>query len=83
MISVELQSDKRYIETNLPGYLKESISLMEKSWAKLDKGDTDLHWDAAWCNLNADINVAEVDHIISPRQANYLREKYLRMESET
>lgn len=80
--NTELPSDKRYLETNLPEYLMESIEMMEKSWAILDKGEIDPHWDAVWCNLSADINAAEVDQIISSRQANYLREKYLRMENE-
>mgnify|MGYP000435328038 CR=1 FL=1 len=53
-----------------------------KSWAIIDSGSRDPHWDIYWCNLNADINSAEVERIISPEQAWYLREKYLRMERE-
>ena len=36
--------------------------------------------DCDWCELNSDINVAEVGNEISTEQANYLREKYLGME---
>ena len=39
-------------------------------------------WDCDYCNLQSDINSAEVNQIISPEQAWYLREKYLRMERE-
>lgn len=45
-----------------------------------DSGKVDLHWDLYWCELNADINFAEVEQQISTEQAEYLREKYLRME---
>ncbi|MBO4305693.1 MAG: hypothetical protein J5890_00745 [Clostridia bacterium] len=55
---------------------------MEKSWAIEDAGGRDNLWDCTWCNLNADINAAEVEHEISSRQAWYLRRKYLRMVDE-
>ncbi len=72
--------DKSYLECGLPPFLKESIQKMQDSWDILDKGEKYLHWDIWWCNLNADINSCEVEHIISSEQAWYLREKYLRME---
>ena len=74
--------DPSYLECGLPDDLRASINEMQKSWAVVDHGGKDLHWDIYWCNLNADINSAEVEHIISPEQAWYLREKYLRMERE-
>lgn len=40
----------------------------------------DIHWDIYWCELNANINSAEVNGLISSEQAWYLREKYLRMQ---
>ena len=76
-----LPEDNSYLEVDLPDFLKESIAMMEKSWQTLDNGGTDLRWDAYWCNLMADINSSEVDQIISPRQADYLRKKYLRMDN--
>ncbi len=39
-----------------------------------------MHWDIVWCDLNADINSAETEQDITHDQAQYLREKYLRME---
>lgn len=77
-----LPTDKRYMECGLPEYLKVSIENMQKAWAIEDAGGKDYHWDIAWCDLNADINYAEVEQLISSEQAWYLREKYLRMKRE-
>ena len=75
-----LPNDKTYLECGLPKYLQTSINNMKKSWEIIDSGKSDLHWDLYWCELNADINSAEVDKAISSEQAWYLRKKYLRME---
>ena len=72
--------NKEYLECGLPPYLQESIKNMKRSWEMEDSGKRDMHWDIYWCDLNADINSAEVDRLISPEQAWYLRTKYLRME---
>lgn len=71
---------KSHYEEGLPSYLRKSIEAMNTSWALLDSGRQDLHWDLNWCDLNADINYAETEQAISSKQAWYLREKYLRME---
>ena len=55
---------------------------MKQSWEIVDSGKKDLHWDIYWCELNADINSAEVEKLISSEQAWYLRRKYLRMERQ-
>lgn len=75
-----LPLDRSYLECGLPEFLQSSIKTMEKSWAIKDSGAIDTHWDLFWCELNADINSAEVDGLISSEQAWYLREKYLRMQ---
>lgn len=72
--------DKSYLECGLPSYLQSSIKAMVESWKIVDSGEMDLHWDLYWCELNADINCAEVDQEITSEQAWYLRDKYLRME---
>ena len=64
----------------LPPYLKISLENMIKSWEIEDSGQRDLHWDIYWCELNADINAAEVDGLLTYDEAWYLREKYLRMK---
>lgn len=77
-----LPVNKEYLECGLPPYLQTSLQNMIASWAIEDSGQTDYHWDIAWCDLNADINSAEVGQEISSEQAWYLREKYLRMKRE-
>ncbi|MCD8049787.1 MAG: hypothetical protein LUG52_09405 [Clostridia bacterium] len=74
-----LPKDLGYLECALPKYLQISLENMKKSWEIEDRGERDLHWDLYWCELNADINSAEVDNVISKEQAGYLRKKYLRM----
>lgn len=73
---------KDYLECGLPPYLQTSLDNMKKSWEIEDNGGEDLHWDIYWCELNADINSAEVDKIISSEQAWYLRERYLRIRKD-
>ena len=82
MINAEtgLPENKSYLECGLPPYLKKSLENMKMSWEIEDSGKRDMHWDIYWCDLNADINSAEIDRVISSEQAWYLREKYLRME---
>ena len=43
----------------------------------IEKDERPSTWDLDFCELQSDINVAEVDEQISSRQAWYLREKYL------
>lgn len=74
-----LPNEKDYLECGLPVWLKESINEMENVWMQLDQGETNDRWDVYYCSLQTDINVAEVEQIISSEQAWYLREKYLRM----
>lgn len=74
--------DETHFECGLPKYLKESLDNMKQSWKIVDSGKKDLHWDIYWCELNADINSAEVENLISSEQAWYLRRKYLRMERQ-
>lgn len=75
-----LPKDNSYLECGLPEFLQDSIRAMVDAWRKLDSGMEYLHWDCDYCNLQTDINNAEVNQIISTEQAWYLREKYLRME---
>ena len=77
-----LPRDKGYLEKELPTYLRISLYNMLKSWELVDKGKVDLHWDLCWCELNADINSAEVEQQITVEQAAHLRKKYLRMEGD-
>lgn len=75
-----LPKDKSYLECGLPEFLQESIAMMKRAWEKIDAGEKYLHWDGDYCNLQSDINSAEVNQVISEEQAWNLREKYLRIE---
>ena len=75
-----LPKDRFYLECGLPTYLQESINKMKEAWRLLDNGNTYLRWDCDYCELQSDINTAEVNHLITEEQAWYLRETYLRME---
>ena len=77
-----LPEDKTYLEYGLPEYLQISIDNMKKTWKILDSGTRTNTWDLYWCELNADINSAEVDELITHEQADYLRRVYLRMVKE-
>ena len=75
-----MPTDETHFECGLPKNLAESLERMKKSWKIVDSGEKDYHWDICWCELNADINSAEVENLISSEQAWYLRRKYLRIE---
>ena len=77
-----LPEDKTYLEYGLPEYLQISLDNMNKTWKILDSGTRTNTWDLYWCELNADINSAEVDELITHEQADYLRRVYLRMVKE-
>lgn len=75
-----LPKDLSYLECGLPEYLKGSIKKMKEAWRLIDSGEDYLHWDCDFCELQSDINTAEMSRIISEDQAWYLRETYLRMK---
>ena len=81
-VKTGLPKDTSYLEKGLPSYLDKSIGAMQRSWEIEDSGETDIHWDICWNELNADINCAETEQSISREQARYLRCKYLRVENE-
>ena len=67
--------EKTYLELNLPDWLQQSID------AYNDNKESSL-WDCYFCELQSDINVCEVENIITSEQAWYLREKYLGITRE-
>jgi len=75
-----LPQDKSSLECGLPAFLQESLQAMIEAWRKVDSGEKYLRWDCDFCNLQSDINSAEVNQMISTEQAWHLREKYLRIE---
>lgn len=75
-----LPTDPAYLECGLPKFLQTSLDRMKATWERLDAGIKDIRWDCDYCELQSDINVAEVCGLISEEQAWYLRENYLRIE---
>lgn len=68
--------DQSYLEEGLPPFLRESVDKMVLAWKKKES-EGYLEWDCDYCNLQSDINIAEVENLITSEQAWYLREKYL------
>ena len=68
-MAINAVSDDMF-EKGLPDYLEESIRAYES-------GKNSSIWDCLYCELQSDINAAEVEQIITLEQAWYLREKYL------
>lgn len=77
-----LPIDQDYLECGLSANLTEAIEDMKKSWELIDNGGDDLRWDCKYCLLQSEINVAEVEGLITREQAIHLRIKYLRMRRE-
>ena len=72
-----LPIDKSYLESDIPDFLKASIDKMKDATKRVENGENYLHYDCDFCELQSEINVAEVGGDISSEQAWYLREKYL------
>lgn len=77
-----LPVEKSYLEHDLPPFLAESVAAMKAAWEKLERGEKYTMWDCDFCQLQSDINNAEVNLVITPEQAWYLRETYLGIERE-
>ena len=70
-------ADNSYLECNLPVFLADSLSMFKDALKKQENGTTVTLMDCYYCELQSDINSAEVNNIISSEQAWFLREKYL------
>ena len=69
--------DNSYLECNLPVFLADSLSMFKDALEKQQNGAAVTLMDCYYCELQSDINSAEVNNIISSEQAWFLREKYL------
>lgn len=73
-------SDKSYLECGLPVFLQSTLDVYRDAIDKQKSGEDVSLIDCYYCELQSDINSAEVNDIISSEQAWYLREKYLGIE---
>lgn len=72
--------DNSYLERNLPLFLAESLSRYTDAVERQQNGTVVTLIDCYYCELQSDINSAEVNNIISSEQAWFLRKKYLGLE---
>ena len=68
--------DESYLNLNLPALLIEAIKAYEEGLKKLERGERYSLIDCDEDLLRSEINKAEVDDVISSKQAWYLRNKY-------
>lgn len=69
-----------YLECGLPTFLENSLLIYKTAMEKQQNGIVVTLMDCYYCELQSDINSAEINNIISSEQAWYLREKYLGLE---
>lgn len=74
--------DVRYdkIESTLPVSLRESIHAFLKGKEKYESGMGYHEFDMDYCDLQTEINICEVEQMITLEEAWYLRRKYLGLE---
>ena len=79
---MQAADSNNHYETALPKYLKASLDNMKKAIKLKSSGQKYLRYDCDYCELQSDINTAEVSGEITPDQAWYLRSKYLGLVKE-
>ncbi len=79
---MQAADSNNHYEAGLPAYLCVSLNKMKTAIAKIESGEEYLRYDCDYCELQSDINSAEVDGEISSDQAWYLRNKYLGIQTE-
>lgn len=79
---MQAADSNNHYETALPKYLKASLDNMKKAIKLKTSGQKYLRYDCDYCELQSDINTAEVSGEITPDQAWYLRSKYLGLVKE-
>ena len=79
---MQAADSNNHYETALPKYLKASLDNMKKAIKLKASGQKYLRYDCDYCELQSDINTAEVSGEITPDQAWYLRSKYLGLVKE-
>ena len=65
------------IDSTLPDFLKKSIEAFLIGKEKYESGTGYSEFDMDYCDLQTDINVCEVEQMITSDEAWILRERYL------
>ena len=79
---MQAADSNNHYEAGLPAYLCTSLNKMKAAVKKIENGEEYLRYDCDYCELQSDINTAEVGGEISQDQAWYLRNKYLGIKRE-
>lgn len=69
--------DLSYLELDLPGILQEALDGFKIGLKKYENNEGYTQFDLDFDLLASQINVCEVEQMISKKQANYLRKIYL------
>lgn len=80
---MQAADSNNHFEAGLPAYLCTSLNKMKSAVKKIESGEEYLRYDCDYCELQSDINTAEVGGEITSDQAWYLRNKYLGIRRET
>lgn len=70
--------DDETLERDLPDWLRQSIQDLLDGWDQLGPSESFPTWP--YVHLESDIKISKMEREITPRQAKYLREKYLGYE---
>lgn len=73
-------TDKSYLECGLPLELENALNDMKETIHKIEVFGRDSNFDLSWNGLQSKINVYQIDGQISDEVAQYLRQKYLRLD---
>lgn len=72
--------EKYSIDSTLPKFLRESIEAFLVGKEKHESGMGYSEFDMDYCDLQTDINVCEVEQMITSDEAWALRERYLGLQ---
>ena len=72
--------EKIEIDSTLPQFLRESIEAFLIGKEKYESGIGYSEFDMDYCDLQTDINICEVEQMITSDEAWQLREKYLELQ---
>lgn len=72
--------EKYCTKSTLPLFLRESINAFLAGKEKYESGIGYTEFDMDYCDLQTDINVCEVEQLITSEEAWILRERYLGLQ---
>lgn len=75
-----VKMEKYCTDSALPLFLRESINAFLEGKEKYESGVGYTEFDMDYCDLQTDINVCEVEQMITPEEAWQLRERYLGLQ---